>query len=311
MENIIEVKKLSKSYGQRQVLKDMSFRVKSGTIHGLLGPNGAGKTTTMKCLLGLIKGDSGQLLVQNVDCTHNYNTHVSMGHLLEHPPLYDDLYVREYLTYMARIKGVKEAQLSQRIDLVADKLHLRDILKRRVGNLSKGYKQRLGIAQAIIHGPKIVILDEPTVGLDPQTVFEIRNLVLELKEDHTIIVSSHQLHEMELMCDEITILFNGSVLKSGSKEKISSNLKSRRLLELTVKGETKDFIEKMKSSPWFEQWTIDEKDDEKRIRITLQTENDVRAEVVRTAVEKRLDVLEVVCKGESLEDVFIEITRES
>lgn len=308
MENIIEVKNFYKSYGKRQVLKDMNFSVKVGTIHGLLGPNGAGKTTTMKCLIGLQRGEAGELFIESFDCTQRYNPCISVGYLLEQPPLFEDLYVEEYLHYMGKIQGVQESSIDERVKLVSEKLGLLDVAKRRIGNLSKGYKQRLGIAQAIIHDPKIVILDEPTLGLDPQTVIEMRNLILELKKEHTVLVSSHQLHEMGIICDEITILLDGRVVQSGRKEEISAKLQNNRNFKLILKGEVDKFLSSLAEVKWIHSLETNVIEEETHLIFSISGEKDRRAEVVKLAVENNCDVLHFVENSKSLEEIFIDVT---
>jgi ABC-2 type transport system ATP-binding protein len=215
MENSIETNNLQKEYPGRVALSDITFKVKKGTIHGFLGPNGAGKTTTMKILTSLVTHSGG-----------DYRIDGRVGFLPENPPLYLNMTVDSYLNFVLSIYSDKEShdQLAE----VKKSCGLESVGDRLIGNLSKGFRQRVGIAQALIHSPEIIILDEPTVGLDPVAIVEIRNLIASLKGKHTVLFSSHQLHEVELLCDEITLVDKGRVLISGSINEIQNRLTTKK-----------------------------------------------------------------------------------
>jgi ABC-2 type transport system ATP-binding protein len=216
MEISIETQHLRKEYPGRVALEDISFKVAKGTIHGFLGPNGAGKTTTMKILTGLIGQSAGEVKING-----------RIGFLPENPPVYGNMTVDDYLTFVLNIYS-KEKFDSARIKKVKEQCGLTEVGDRLITNLSKGFKQRVGIAQALVHSPEIIILDEPTVGLDPVAIVEIRNLIESLKGDHTILFSSHQLHEVELLCQEITLVDKGKVLISGTLSDIQNSLTTKR-----------------------------------------------------------------------------------
>ena len=202
----IEIKNLSKNYPGRVALNDISFSVKKGSVHGFLGPNGAGKSTTMKILSGLIPESSGEFKVNG-----------KVGFLPEHPPVYPNMSVEDYLTFVLKIYSPEKSTNHIAQNSVADvmeKTGLTDVKERLIGNLSKGYQQRVGIAQALVHSPEIIILDEPTVGLDPVAISDIRDLINKLKKDHTILFSTHQLHDVELLCSEITLINHGRIVVS-------------------------------------------------------------------------------------------------
>lgn len=225
MEYAIEIQNLSKSYPGRTALRDVSFKVKKGSIHGFLGPNGAGKSTTMKIICGLITQSSG-----------TYQVNGRVGFLPEHPPVYENMSVEDYLTFVRDIYAVNG---KKNVADVLARTGLVQVKDRLIGNLSKGYQQRVGIAQALVGSAEIIILDEPTVGLDPMAIGEIRALIKELKNDHTVLFSSHQLHDVELLCSEITLINHGSVMVSGKMDDILNGLKTH----ITLLAKVKDFNE--------------------------------------------------------------------
>lgn len=211
---MIEVKNLVKQYSDKKVVKNLSFTVKDGEILGFLGPNGAGKSTTMNILTGYLSATSGEVSVEGIDITENpEQAKKAVGYLPEIPPLYTDMTVEEYLRFMFRLKKVgKEINRERHIAEICDMVYLRDVKKRLIKNLSKGYRQRVGIAQALIGDPKILILDEPTVGLDPKQIIEIRSLIKKLGEKHTIILSSHILQEIQAVCTRALIINEGQLI---------------------------------------------------------------------------------------------------
>jgi ABC-2 type transport system ATP-binding protein len=221
-EMAIEINKISKSYPGREALNDITFFVKKGSVHGFLGPNGAGKSTTMKILSGLIPPSSGE-----------YSVHGKVGFLPEHPPVYPNMTVRDYLQFVLDIYSPDKSD-KQAVVTVMEKTGLSDVQERLIGNLSKGYQQRVGIAQALVHSPEIIILDEPTVGLDPVAISDIRDLITKLKKDHTILFSTHQLHDVELLCSDITLINNGKIVVTGPLENIQQSLKTKMVIRARV-----------------------------------------------------------------------------
>ena len=233
---MIEVSHLSKSYGSRPAVQDLSFTVPDGQIYGLLGPNGAGKSTIMNILTGYLSATSGQVTVAGHPLPEEADAaKTCVGYLPEQPPLYPEMTVQEYLTFAAELKGVKKAERKEQVCRAARRTGLETVLPRLIRSLSKGYKQRVGIAQALLGSPRLIILDEPTVGLDPAQVIEIRKLIRELGRAHTVILSSHILSEVQAVCRQILILSKGHLAAAGSLEELTADGKSLEevFLELT------------------------------------------------------------------------------
>lgn len=219
---MIEVQKLTKNYGNHQALRGISFKVAKGEIVGLLGPNGAGKSTTMKILSAFMPASSGEVTVAGHNVLDNpLEVKKSVGYLPEHPPVYPELRVREYLDYVASLKQVPSSERKEKVDFVIDKCGLSPRSTQIIGTLSKGYQQRVGIAQALVHSPEVVILDEPTVGLDPVQIVEIRNLIKSLAHSHTVILSTHILPEVVMTCNRVLLINRGQILVDGTVESLT------------------------------------------------------------------------------------------
>lgn len=239
---MIEVSHLTKKYGHRLAVEDVSFAVADGGICGLLGPNGAGKSTIMNILTGYLSATSGQVTVAGHPLPEEADAAKKcVGYLPEQPPLYPEMTVQEYLDFAAELKGVKKAERKEQVRNAARRTGLEKVLPRLIRSLSKGYRQRVGIAQALLGGPKLIILDEPTVGLDPAQVIEIRKLIRELGQAHTVILSSHILSEVQAVCQQVLILSKGRLAASGSLQELTANGRSLEevFLELTG-GETEE-----------------------------------------------------------------------
>lgn len=293
MELAIEIENLCKSYPGRTALDNISFSVKKGSIHGFLGPNGAGKSTTMKILSGLIPETSGSFKVNG-----------KVGFLPEHPPVYPNMSVYDYLKFVFSIYA--SAVNESRIDEVMSKTGLTDVRSRLIGNLSKGYQQRVGIAQAIIHSPEIIILDEPTVGLDPVAVADIRSLILELKKDHTVLFSSHQLHDAELLCSDITLINRGEIVVSGAIETILSSLKTNMVLTARVQNFTEEQKKKLINNFAVDTVEVARDIEQKNTLLKIATKGkaDIRAELTRFLVVPEIGLLEFTQERGDLEDLF-------
>lgn len=219
---MIEVNKLVKKYGSHQALREISFKVNKGEIVGLLGPNGAGKSTTMKILSGFMPASSGEVIVASHDIVDEaLEVKRKVGYLPEHPPVYPELRVREYLDYVASLKQVPSSERPERLDYIIERCGLKSRAGQIIGTLSKGYQQRVGIAQALVHNPEVVILDEPTVGLDPVQIVEIRNLIRSLANSHTVILSTHILPEVVMTCSRVLLINMGTILVDGSVESLT------------------------------------------------------------------------------------------
>jgi ABC-2 type transport system ATP-binding protein len=293
MELAIEIENLCKSYPGRMALDNISFSVKKGSIHGFLGPNGAGKSTTMKILSGLIPETSGR-----------YKVNGKVGFLPEHPPVYPNMSVYDYLKFVFSIYAgaVNEA----RIDEVMSKTGLTDVSSRLIGNLSKGYQQRVGIAQAIIHSPEIIILDEPTVGLDPVAIADIRSLILELKKEHTVLFSSHQLHDVELLCSDITLINRGEIVVSGAIDTILASLKTNMILKARVQNFSEEQRKKLISTFGVDSVEVAQDLEQKNTLLKIATKGkaDIRAELARHLVDPSIGLLEFMEERGDLEDLF-------
>lgn len=235
---MIEVENLTKKYGSHVAVDNLSFRVERGMIYGFLGPNGAGKSTTMNMMTGYIAATSGTVKINGYDILKNpEQAKKSIGYLPELPPVYPDMTVYEYLRFVAELKKVKKNERQVQIEDVMKQTQIEDVKGRLIKNLSKGYKQRVGLAQAIIGYPEVIILDEPTVGLDPKQIIEIRELIRELAKKHTIILSSHILSEVSAVCDHIMIISKGKLVASDTPEGLMTLLKGGRQMKLSVLGE--------------------------------------------------------------------------
>jgi ABC-2 type transport system ATP-binding protein len=229
---MIEARNLSKSYGELAAVRDISFRVDQGEILGFLGPNGAGKTTTMRMLTGALPPSSGTAIIAGYDILEQpLEVKRRIGYLPENPPLYLDLNVTSFLKFVTKIKGVPSSERDERIDWAIGRCGLKDVRKRVIGNLSKGFRQRVGLAQAIINKPEVLVLDEPTIGLDPRQIREIRELIRELSKEHTIILSTHILPEVTMICNRAVIINRGKVVLEG---KVADLTRDRTLEELFV-----------------------------------------------------------------------------
>lgn len=221
---MIEAKNITKSYGDIDAVRGISFKVETGEILGFLGPNGAGKTTTMRILVGALQPTTGTAVISGHDILENpMEVKKRIGYLPETPPLYHDFTVTTYLKFVTQIKGVPSGERASRLEWALDRCGIKDVAHRMIGNLSKGYKQRVGLAQAIINKPDVLILDEPTVGLDPRQIREIRTLIQELSKDHTIILSTHILPEVTMICDRAVIINRGRIVMEGKIEEMTQN----------------------------------------------------------------------------------------
>ena len=238
---MIEVSHLSKSYGSRPAVQDLSFTVPDGQIYGLLGPNGAGKSTIMNILTGYLSATSGQVTVAGHPLPEEADAaKACVGYLPEQPPLYPEMTVQEYLTFAAELKGVKKAERKEQVCRAARRTGLETVLPRLIRSLSKGYKQRVGIAQALLGSPRLIILDEPTVGLDPAQVIEIRKLIRELGRAHTVILSSHILSEVQAVCQQVLILSKGKLAASGTLQELTADGRSLEEVFLALTGAQTD-----------------------------------------------------------------------
>lgn len=309
---LIEVKHLTKRYGSHVAVKDLSFTIEKGTIYGFLGPNGAGKSTTMNILTGCLGATEGEVLIGGFSILDEpMKAKRLIGYLPEQPPVYQDMTVKEYLRFVSEAKGVAFSERKQQIAGVMEKTGLTDGKDRLIKNLSKGYRQRVGIAQALIGNPEIIILDEPTVGLDPTQIIEIRALISALGREHTVILSSHILSEVQAVCDTIMIISKGQLVASDTPENLTSLFEGTHHLKLEAlcaPEKMKEILETVSLAD--EIRTEAASDKAARAFVTSAKNTDIREEVFRAFSHRDVPLIEMHTEHASLEDVFIELTRE-
>jgi ABC-2 type transport system ATP-binding protein len=309
---MIEVKGLTKRFGNITAINNLNFSVKKGEVLGFLGPNGAGKTTTMRILTCFSPATEGTATIDGYDIFEDYmEIKKILGYLPEAPPLYLELTAREYLKYVAKIKGVPGSKIKNSIDNVVDKCGLQAVIDRVLGNLSKGYRQRVGLAQALINNPKLLILDEPTVGLDPKQIIEIRELIKALASEHTVILSTHILPEVTQTCQKIIILNEGNIIAEDTYEQLSLKLKKTNNVKAVVNNISEDLLSKLGGIPGVQSVNQDTQGGESIIKIESGVDNDVREEAAKIIVNSGCGLLELNQSVLSLEDVFLHlITKE-
>jgi ABC-2 type transport system ATP-binding protein len=299
----VSVKNLSRDYGPLRAVNNVSFEVKRGEVLGFLGPNGAGKSTTMQMLTGNLAPSEGQITINGIDMLdHAKQAKANIGFLPEQPPLYKELTVDEYLSFCARLNRVGKSRLKEALQAAKQRCGLLEVGKRLIGNLSKGFQQRVGIAQAIIHTPAIVILDEPTVGLDPIQIREIRALIRELRNEHSVILSTHILPEVQATCDRVQIINKGEIVLNDSVQGLqrymqvsSTVVVFRKVLQTHELCDLPDIV------------TV-ERLDENTFRIHYDPHSNPAEGIVRRAVEKNWGLLELTPEKRSLEEIFVDIT---
>jgi gliding motility-associated transport system ATP-binding protein len=309
---MIEVNQLTKRYGDITAIQDVTFRVEKGEILGFLGPNGAGKTTTMRILSGFIPATSGTAVVAGYDVFENpMEVKRRIGYLPEHPPLYFELTVTEYLKFVGRIKGIPRPKLPASLDRVVEQTGLKDVRGRLVGNLSRGFRQRVGLAQAMIHEPEVLILDEPTVGLDPKQIIEVRQLIKQQAGERTVILSSHILPEVTATCRRIVIIHEGKVVAVDTQERLSAQLRRSDKVGLKVRQATPDLLNKLQAIPGvLHVFQEPESFDGHRYLVESQLDHDVREELARCVVSQGCGLLEMKGLAMTLEEVFLRLTTE-
>jgi ABC-2 type transport system ATP-binding protein len=310
---LIEVKNLVKKYGEHLAVDDLSFTLEKGQILGFLGPNGAGKSTTMNILTGYISATEGTVVINGHDIFDEpEEAKKCIGYLPELPPLYQDMTVREYLNFVADIKFVKKSEKRQMIDKIMRMTKITEVSERLIKQLSKGYKQRVGLAQAIVGFPEVIILDEPTVGLDPMQIIEIRDLIKELSKKHTIILSSHILSEISAICDQVMIINKGRLIVSDTPDNLSKHIGGSTGLHLEVKGE-KDVVKKaLENIAEITKLEFDKNSKEGIVKLSAYSkeESDIREAVFYALSEARCPIYEMHTSNMSLEDIFLELTQE-
>lgn len=311
---MIEVKNLTKKYGNHIAVDDLSFRVERGMIYGFLGPNGAGKSTTMNMMTGYIAATGGTVRINGYDILKEpKKAKKCIGYLPELPPVYQDMTVFEYLDFAAQLKQVKKTQRKGQLEKIMEQTQILDVEDRLIKNLSKGYRQRVGLAQAIIGYPEVIILDEPMVGLDPKQIIEIRALIKELSQNHTIILSSHILSEVSAVCDHILIISKGKLVASDTPEGLMTLMKGGRQLELCICGTEEKLCEILNNIQDIDSYTMEKgkKEEEWNAVIRIGAETDIRKELFYRLASADMPIMQLGISEKSLEDVFLELTGDA
>lgn len=308
---MIEVSHLSKRYGTNLAVNDLSFTIRKGVIYGLLGPNGAGKSTTMNIITGCLGATGGEVRVGGHAIADDPMAAKRLiGYLPEQPPLYQDMTPKEYLRFVAQAKGIPHKDWNAQLHAVMEKTRIADVQDRLIRNLSKGYKQRVGIAQALLGDPEIIILDEPTVGLDPAQIIEIRELIRDLGREHTLVLSSHILSEVQAVCDHIMIISKGKLVASDTPENLTALFAGETTIHLEFIGGENAVRAVLEGIPEAEIAALSAGEDgTTRCELRQQGEGDVRAALFSAFAEAKLPIIEMRRVRASLEDVFLELTN--
>jgi len=307
---LIEVKHLVKRYGSFEAVRDVSFTVEKGRIYGFLGPNGAGKSTTMNIITGCLAATEGEVTVNGYDIYEDpVEAKACIGYLPELPPLYTDMTPEEYLYFVGKAKGLKGKALEDGVEKVMEKTSLSPMRNRLIKNLSKGYRQRVGIAQAILGDPEIIILDEPTVGLDPLQIIEIRDLIRDLGQDHTVILSSHILTEISAVCDYVIIIAGGRIVASDTIENLTKLNDGKSYIDMDVRGSA-DAVEAAAGTiAGISSKELTPKEGMTHLRLEVEGKEDIRDTVFFTFAERRLPIIAMNYEEVTLEKVFLALTE--
>lgn len=309
---MIKVENLVKKYGNHVAVDHLSFEVEKGQIYGFLGPNGAGKSTTMNIMTGYLAASDGLVEINGHDIlTKPEAAKKCIGYLPEIPPLYPDMTVWEYLYFVAELKKLPKAEREDQIEEIMEMVQIEDVSERLIKNLSKGYRQRVGLAQAIIGYPDIIILDEPMVGLDPKQIIEIRELIKRLSENHTIILSSHILSEVSTICDHIMIISKGKLVASDSPEGLQKLMRKSTEVDMTVLGTREKADEILSGIEHIQSYSHEETSEENGVRLRIIAENniDIRKELSITFTTQNMPVIAMSRVEKSLEDIFLQLTE--
>lgn len=307
---MIEISHLVKKYGDHYAVKDLNVRIEEGQIYGFLGPNGAGKSTTMNMITGYLAPTAGTVKVDGFDIVKEpEKAKEHIGYLPEIPPLYSEMTVEEYLKFAAELKRIPGKERAAQIEKAIKTAQLEDVRKRLINNLSKGYKQRVGLAQAVLGDPETIILDEPTVGLDPRQMIEMRELIRSLKKNHTVILSSHILSEVSAVCDQILIISKGELIASDTPDGLLAKLKGAGELELCVKGTAAQLRTLLSNLDGVESFTTTEAEDGTVLaQVSEKADCDIREPLFYELAENRMPLLGMEKKTGSLEDIFLQLT---
>ena len=310
---VIEVNNLVKRYGDHTAVDHLSFKIEKGKIYGFLGPNGAGKSTTMNMITGYIASTEGTVTIDGHDILDEpEQAKKCIGYLPEMPPLYFDMTVLEYMNFVADLKKIPKDKKKSMVAEVMEMVKITDMKNRLIKNLSKGYRQRVGLAQAILGYPEVIILDEPTVGLDPKQIIEIRDLIKSLKEKHTVILSSHILSEVSAVCDYVLIISHGKLVASDTPENLGKLAEGSNTLNLIVKGEKDKICTALRQIEGVKNVTAADAKEEHAWNVNVSTneDRDVREEVFFKMADAKCPILEMQSRKVSLEEIFLELTED-
>ncbi|MCK9251353.1 MAG: ATP-binding cassette domain-containing protein [Eubacteriales bacterium] len=308
---MIEIRNLVKYYGDILAVNDITFTVNKGEILGFLGPNGAGKSTTMNILTGFLSATSGTVTVNGYDILDNpQKAKTCIGYLPENPPLYLDMTVIEYLRFVSELKGVPPAQRIKQLAEIMKLVRITDVSGRLIKNLSKGYRQRVGIAQAMVGNPEVLVLDEPTIGLDPKQIIEIRNLIKELGKTHTVILSSHILPEVQAVCERVVIINKGSIAAIDTPEGLSHKMAKTSKLQLSAEGPARDIIQKIRLVPGVRnaEQVVEKEGGITVFEIEVDPEADVRKPIFFEMARSSWPIVEFKSLDPTLEEIFLQVT---
>ncbi|HEY2930592.1 MAG TPA: ABC transporter ATP-binding protein [Acidobacteriota bacterium] len=308
---MIQVENLTKRYAGTTAIQDVTFDVKKGEIVGFLGPNGAGKTTTMRILAGFIPATAGTARVSGFDVFEQpLEVKRRIGYMPENPPLYLELSVDSFLTFVGQIKGVNPDKLPSRLEAVKEQCGLSDVGGRLIRHLSKGFRQRVGLAQALIHDPEVLILDEPTVGLDPKQIIEVRELIKRLGGEHTIILSTHILPEVSMTCQRVVIISHGKVVAIDTPENLKTKLVGAHQVHVECRGESEKIRAVLASVPGLKNIQLESSNATNLFRVEMEPGQDARGAIARAVVQSGAELLELRTSGPSLEEVFLKLTTD-
>jgi ABC-2 type transport system ATP-binding protein len=307
---VIQVQNLTRYYGTQPAIEGVTFDVQSGEILGFLGPNAAGKTTTMRILTCFMPASSGMAKVAGYDVrTQSMEVRKRIGYLPENPPIYPEMTVVSYLDFVAKIKGVDSRDRKKRVDEVMSQTAIADVKDRVIRKLSKGYKQRVGLAQALVHNPEVLILDEPTVGLDPKQIIEVRELIRELAEKHTVILSTHILPEVSATCQRVVIINKGKVVAEDTPKNLTAKVRGVNRLVVETTGPKEQVQKKLASISGVKSINVDGLVGESsRYNVDCEVGHDARPEIAKAVVQNGWNLLELRSRDANLEDVFLQLT---
>jgi ABC-2 type transport system ATP-binding protein len=307
---VISVENLTKRYATKTAIEGMSFQVQKGEILGFLGPNGAGKTTTMRIITGYMPSTDGTVKVDGYDVADQpLEVRRRIGYLPENPPLYHEMTVVGYLRFVAKLKGVASANMSGEVERVMGKVNITDVQSRIIAKLSKGYKQRVGIAQALLNDPPVLILDEPTIGLDPKQIHEVRELVKSLAGNHTVVLSTHILPEVEQTCHRVIIIDRGKIVAVDTPQNLRSQIQGAVRIVMEIEGPSAEVLTAVQGVPGvLDVRVASENGPRSRFYIDSETGREIRTDLARTVVQKGWGLLELQSESMSLEDIFIKLT---